>query len=395
MTFEMKAKKRLAILGSTGSIGVQSLEVVDQHPEAYEVQLLTAHNNARLLIEQALKYKPSAVVLTNSGNGKYKEVEQALSGEYIKVFEGLDSVGDLVQGEEIDQVITAMVGFAGLLPTLKAIEAGKNIALANKETLVVAGGLIQKAAAEKSIQIIPIDSEHSAIFQCLVGEAGNEIEKIYLTASGGPFRKTPISELGQVTPEQALDHPNWDMGAKITIDSATLFNKGLEAIEAHWLFGLKPDQIEVVVHPQSIIHSIVQFTDGSMKAQMSLPDMRMPIQYALSYPDRHYANFERLNFDQVSRLDFHAPDMEKFRNLALCYQAMERGHNIPCALNAANEIAVPAFLEKKIRFTEIPEIIEQTTKEIKQIENPELQDLIETDRQARELAQDRVIAKGR
>jgi 1-deoxy-D-xylulose-5-phosphate reductoisomerase len=357
------------------------------------VELLTAHNNAGLLIEQALKHKPNAVVLTNSGNGKYNEVKNALSGEYIKVFEGINSVSELVQGEEIDQVITAMVGFAGLLPTIKAIEAGKDIALANKETLVVAGELIQKAAADKNIQVIPVDSEHSAIFQCLTGEAGNEIEKIYLTASGGPFRQTPLSELPSVSPEQALDHPNWDMGAKITIDSATMFNKGLEAIEAKWLFGLNPDQIEVIVHPQSIIHSIVQFTDGSMKAQMSLPDMRMPIQYALSYPERQYADFERLSFDQVSRLDFHRPDMHKFRNLALCYQAMERGHNIPCALNAANEVAVPAFLEKKIRFTEIPEIIEQTTTNIKLIKNPTLQDYLDTDQQARQIAGERVQKK--
>jgi 1-deoxy-D-xylulose-5-phosphate reductoisomerase len=374
-------KKRIAILGSTGSIGTQSLEVIDKNPEQFEVEILTANNNVDLLIEQAKKYNPNAVVIANKN--KYKQVLEALKNEPVKVYAGEDAINQVVQMETIDLVLTAMVGYSGLIPTYHAVKAGKNIALANKETLVVAGEIITKIALENNVEILPVDSEHSAIFQCLVGEFMNPVEKIYLTCSGGPFRGKTKQELQNVTPEDALDHPNWDMGAKITIDSATLINKGFEMIEAHWLFGVPSSNIEVIVHPQSIIHSIVQFEDGSMKAQMGLPDMKLPIQYAIGFPNRIRNDFPRFNFLDYPTLDFESPNTKIFRNLALSFEAMETGGNMPCVLNAANEIVVDAFLRNKISFLHMPDIIEKAMQKIDYIKSPSLEDLIQTNAETR------------
>ncbi len=375
-------KKNIAILGSTGSIGTQALEVIDQHPDKFEVSVLTANNNTQLLISQAIQYQPDTVVIAN--NDKYEEVSKALRSEPIKVFAGIDAIEQVVQFNNIDTVLTAMVGYSGLLPTISAIKAGKRIALANKETLVVAGELINDLARQHKVEIIPVDSEHSAIFQCLVGEFHNPIEKIILTASGGPFRGRSREELAKVTKAQALKHPNWDMGAKITIDSASLMNKGLEAIEAKWLFSLRPDQVEIVVHPQSIIHSMVQFQDGSMKAQMGLPDMKLPIQYAMTYPSRAQSNFERFNFVNYPQLTFEQPDTKTFRNLALAFEAMNKGGNLPCIMNAANEVVVEAFLQDKVSFLEMPDRIEHAMQTISFIKHPSLKDYIETDHNTRE-----------
>ncbi len=379
----MSEEKRrgLAILGSTGSIGTQALDVLSEQEDHFSLELLTAGNNSKLLIEQAKKYKPNAVVIGNED--KYKEVSDALWEDEIKVFAGADALEQCVEMEDIDMVLTGLVGFAGLRPTMKAITAGKQIALANKETLVVAGELVTKAASESGVNIYPVDSEHSAIFQCLAGEFHNKIEKIYLTASGGPFRGRSRATLADVTKAQALKHPNWDMGAKITIDSATMMNKGLEVIEAKWLFNLKPEQIDVIVHPQSIIHSAVQFEDGSMKAQMGLPDMKLPIQYALAYPNRLSANFPRFNFMDYPSLTFEAPDTETFGNLALAFKAMEEGGSMPCVLNAANEVAVDAFLNDKIKFLQIQAVIEETMQKTKKVEHPSVDEYIEIDREAR------------
>lgn len=377
-------KKSIAILGSTGSIGTQALEVIAAHPEAFQVEVLTAQNNVQLLKAQALRFKPNAVVI--GAEEHLDELKSELFPYGIKVYAGQQALNDVVQMDTVDLVLTALVGYAGLIPTLKAIEAGKTIALANKETLVVAGELVTQLAREKGVNIYPIDSEHSAIFQCLVGEFHNPIEKIILTASGGPFRGRKRHELQQVTKAQALKHPNWNMGAKITIDSATLMNKGLEVIEARWLFGLTPDQVEVVVHPQSIIHSMVQFQDGSIKAQMGLPDMRLPIQFALTYPHRLPADFPRFSFAQYPALTFEPPDTETFRNLALAYEALRRGGNMPCALNAANEVAVAQFLNDKIGFLEIAEVVERCMDKISYINHPQLDDYIETDKETRQLA---------
>ena len=377
-------KKQIAILGSTGSIGTQALEVINEHSDLFEVEVLTANNNSALLIEQAKKFKPNTVVITNED--KYKEVDDALFDLGIKVFAGAQSLEEVVEGENIDIVLTALVGYSGLKPTIRAIKAKKNIALANKETLVVAGDLITKLCQEYNVQIYPVDSEHSAIFQCLVGEAYNPIEKIYLTASGGPFRGWAKEKLQNIKKEQALKHPNWEMGAKITIDSATLMNKGLEVIEAKWLFDLKAEQIEVVVHPQSIIHSAVQFEDGSIKAQLGIPDMKLPIQYALGFPERLKNTFKRFNFMDYPNLTFEKPDAKTFRNLQLAYNAMEKGGNMPCILNAANEIAVAAFLQDKIGFLNMSDLIADCMEKITFVSNPTLEDYIATDEATRKLA---------
>jgi len=377
-------KKQIAILGSTGSIGTQALGVINEHSDLFEVEVLTANNNSALLIEQAKKFKPNTVVITNED--KYKEVDDALFDLGIKVFAGAQSLEEVVEGENIDIVLTALVGYSGLKPTIRAIKAKKNIALANKETLVVAGDLITKLCQEYNVQIYPVDSEHSAIFQCLVGEAYNPIEKIYLTASGGPFRGWAKEKLQNIKKEQALKHPNWEMGAKITIDSATLMNKGLEVIEAKWLFDLKAEQIEVVVHPQSIIHSAVQFEDGSIKAQLGIPDMKLPIQYALGFPERLKNTFKRFNFMDYPNLTFEKPDAKTFRNLQLAYNAMEKGGNMPCILNAANEIAVAAFLQDKIGFLNMSDLIADCMEKITFVSNPTLEDYIATDEATRKLA---------
>ena len=377
-------KKQIAILGSTGSIGTQALEVINKHSDFFEVEVLTANNNSALLIEQAKKFKPNTVVITNED--KYKEVDDALFDLGIKVFAGTQSLEEVVEGENIDIVLTALVGYSGLKPTIRAIKAKKNIALANKETLVVAGDLITKLCKEYNVQIYPVDSEHSAIFQCLVGEAYNPIEKIYLTASGGPFRGWKKEKLQNIKKEQALKHPNWEMGAKITIDSATLMNKGLEVIEAKWLFDLKADQIEVVVHPQSIIHSAVQFEDGSIKAQLGIPDMKPPIQYALGFPERLKNTFKRFNFMDYPNLTFEKPDAKTFRNLQLAYDAMKKGGNMPCILNAANEIAVAAFLQDKIGFLNMSDLIADCMEKITFVSNPTLEDYIDSDETTRKLA---------
>ncbi len=374
-------KKRIAILGSTGSIGTQSLEVIDQNPDAFEVEVLTANNNADLLIQQARKYQPNVVVIANKE--KYPLVLEALQNEDIKIYAGEEALAQVVEMGTIDLVLTAMVGYSGLIPTYNAVKAGKNIALANKETLVVAGEIITKAAREKQVDLLPVDSEHSAIFQCLVGEYMNPIEKIYLTCSGGPFRGKSLGELQNVTVDNALDHPNWDMGAKITIDSATLMNKGFEVIEAHWLFGLPAEKIDVIVHPQSIIHSIVQFQDGSMKAQMGLPDMKLPIQYAMGFPQRIPNKFPRFNFFDYPTLEFETPNTKIFRNLALAFEAMNAGGNMPCIVNAANEVVVDAFLKQKIKFLQMPEIIEKAMERVDFIKNPGLEDLIATNIETR------------
>ena len=374
-------KKRIAILGSTGSIGTQALEVIEQNPEKFEAEVLTANNNVDLLIAQAKKFQPNAVVIANPE--KYEYVSGALQNEDIKVYAGPDALNQVVQMDTVDMVLTAMVGYSGLLPTYNAIKAKKSIALANKETLVVAGEIITRAAIENQVEILPVDSEHSAIFQCLAGEFRNPIEKILLTCSGGPFRGKTIKELQQVTVDNALNHPNWDMGAKITIDSATLMNKGFEMIEARWLFGVPSSKIEVVIHPQSIIHSLVQFEDGSIKAQLGLPDMKLPIQYALGFPQRIKNNFQRFSFGNYPTLTFEQPDIKIFRNLALAFEAINKGGNMPCVLNAANEIVVDAFLNRKIAFLQMPEIIEKAMEKANWIEKPGLDDLIQTNSETR------------
>ncbi len=374
-------KKHIALLGSTGSIGTQALDVIAANPDRFVVEVLTAQSNANLLIEQALQFKPNCVVIGDES--KYTQVKDALWSADIKVYAGKDALAQVVESESIDIVLTALVGFAGLEPTIRAIKAGKHIALANKETLVVAGELVTALAKEYSVNIYPVDSEHSAIFQCMAGEWHNAIEKIYLTASGGPFRGRSIEELAKVTKAPALKHPNWDMGAKITIDSASLMNKGLEVIEAKWLFHLNPDQIDVIVHPQSIIHSIVQFVDGSMKAQMGLPDMKLPIQYAIAYPERIYADFPRFDFLKYPSLTFEQPDRKSFRCLDLAFEAMHKGGNAPCVLNGANEIAVKLFLEEKITFLQIPEVVEHALANVPFIEKPSLQDYFDSDAAAR------------
>ncbi len=381
-------QKRIAILGSTGSIGTQALDVISNHPDLFKVEVLTALNNVDLLIEQSIRHTPNVVVIGNENH--YEGVKSALANYPIKVYCGTDAIAQVCGFDSVDMVLTAMVGFSGLKPTIEAIRAGKSIALANKETLVVAGELIMKEAEANRVAIIPVDSEHSAIYQCLVGEGNNPIEKIILTASGGPFREWDIKDLEGVSPDQALRHPNWCMGPKITIDSATLMNKGLEVIEARWLFGVGPDDIEVVVHPQSIIHSMVQFSDGSIKAQMGLPDMRLPIQYAFSYPHRFDSNFERFDFLKNSSLTFERPDTKIFRNLALSYEALRKGGNWPCILNAANEVAVEAFLKEKIGFLQIPDVIEETLSRSTHIKAPELEDYYNSDLQARRVAQEQI-----
>lgn len=380
----MNLKKGVAILGSTGSIGTQALDVLRSNPDHFELQIITANGNAQLLIEQAIEFQPTAVVIVDES--KYDEVKDALWNYDIQVYAGADSLEQVVTYDSVDIVLTALVGYAGLKPTLAAIEAGKNIALANKETLVVAGELVTQLAKEKGVNIYPVDSEHSAIFQCLVGEFHNPIEKIYLTASGGPFRGMKKDQLVGVTKEAALKHPNWEMGAKITIDSATMMNKGLEVIEAKWLFGLQNDQIDVIVHPQSIVHSIAQFRDGSMKAQMGLPDMKLPIQFALTYPDRLKTDFPRFNFMDYPSLTFEKPDLETFKNLRLAYEVMEMGGTAPCVLNAANEVTVAAFLRDEIPFLSIADINEQVVKETEIIRSPSLQSYIDKDAEARALA---------
>lgn len=377
-------KKQIAILGSTGSIGTQALEVISEHSNLFEVEVLTANNNSKLLIEQAIKFKPNTVVIANEE--KYKEVDEALFKLGIKVFAGQQSLEEVVELENIDVVLTALVGYSGLKPTIRAIKAKKTIALANKETLVVAGDLITKLCLENGVKIYPVDSEHSAIFQCLVGETYNPIEKIYLTASGGPFRGRLRNDLLNITKAQALKHPNWEMGAKITIDSASLMNKGLEVIEAKWLFDLKAEQIDVVVHPQSIIHSAVQFEDGSIKAQLGVPDMKLPIQYALGFPERLKNTFKRFSFMDYPNLTFEKPDLETFRNLQLAYNAMEKAGNMPCILNAANEIAVAAFLKDKIGFLNMSDLIADCMEKITFVSNPTLEDYVATNKETRILA---------
>lgn len=381
-------KRHIAILGSTGSIGTQAVEVVKAHPDQFQVEVLTTNNNADLLIQQAVELTPNVVVICNED--RYDQVFSALDPLGIKVYAGANAIASVVQMETIDMVLTAMVGYAGLLPTIKAIEAGKSIALANKETLVVAGEIITRLAAQKGVNIYPVDSEHSAIFQCLVGEFHNPIEKIILTASGGPFRGKSRDFLASVTKAQALKHPNWSMGAKITIDSATLMNKGLEVIEAKWLFGLTPDQIDVIVHPQSIIHSLVQFEDGSLKAQMGLPDMRLPIQFALGYPNRMPSDFPRFSFLDYPTLTFEKPDQETFRNLQLAFDALHQGGNTPCIINAANEVAVDAFLHDQIGFLEISEIIESCLAKATFVQHPTYDDYVHTDDETRQLASQRI-----
>ncbi|HEX3010214.1 MAG TPA: 1-deoxy-D-xylulose-5-phosphate reductoisomerase [Bacteroidales bacterium] len=366
-------KKHIAILGSTGSIGTQALEVIDQYPDAFEVEVLTANNNADLLIRQAMKYVPNVVVIANET--KYAHVKEALSNLPIKVFCGSDSICQVVEMDSVDMVLTAMVGYSGLLPTIRAIKKGKHIALANKETLVVAGDLITRLAATNRVAILPVDSEHSAIFQCLQGEWNNKVEKILLTASGGPFLGKDRKYLEKATKAEALKHPCWEMGAKITIDSASLMNKGLEVIEARWLFQVPAENIEVVVHPQSIIHSMVQFSDGSIKAQMGLPDMKLPIQYAFSYPLRLTNQLPRLDFAQYPSLTFTKPDTENFRNLKLAFHALEKGGNLPCVLNAANEVVVDAFLRDQVGFLQMSDLIEKAMTSMSYIAEPCYEDL--------------------
>lgn len=376
-------KRRIAILGSTGSIGTQTLDVISRHPDLFETELLTANNNSDLLIEQALRFRPNHVVICNEE--RYDTVSEALKNTDVKVFAGMESVKSLVQSENIDMVVAAMVGFSGLEPTLSAIRKGKAVALANKETLVAAGALVTRLAREHRAPILPVDSEHSAIFQCLLGERA-EIEKILLTASGGPFLRTPAEEMKHVTKAQALKHPNWSMGAKVTIDSASMMNKGLEMIEASWLFGLPPEKIEILIHPQSVIHSMVQFADGCLKAQLGAPDMRVPIQFALSYPERIPLDTQRIDFPELAKLTFFAPDPEKFPAIGLAYEAHGRGGNAACIMNGANEIAVSAFLEERIPFWRIPRIIEKTLEKCSFIPDPQIEDIYATDREAKTIA---------
>ncbi|MDG0973663.1 MAG: 1-deoxy-D-xylulose-5-phosphate reductoisomerase [Crocinitomicaceae bacterium] len=379
-------KKGVAILGSTGSIGTQALDVIEAYPDYFDLQVITANGNADLLIEQAMKFKPNTVVIVDES--KYEHVSKALEAEDIHVYAGEEALCQVVEMKEVDVVLTALVGYAGLKPTLRAIAAKKDIALANKETLVVAGELVTKEAKANGVNIYPVDSEHSAIFQCIVGEFHNPLEKIFLTASGGPFRGWTAEQLKDVKPAQALKHPNWDMGAKITIDSATLMNKGLEVIEAKWLFGLKADQIDVIVHPQSIVHSIAQFEDGSMKAQMGLPDMKLPIQFALTYPERFKTDFPRFNFLDYPQLTFEQPDRATFRNLDLAFEAMALEGTAACALNAANEVTVQAFLEEKIGFLDIAKINEATMRAVELIKNPKYDDFVAVDAEARKVSMD-------
>lgn len=377
-------KRQLAILGSTGSIGTQALEVVSEHADLFEVYALTANNQVDRLINQARRYMPEVVVIANEE--KYPELKEALEDLPIKVWAGAEAIAQVVQSEPIDLVLTAMVGYAGLKPTIAAIQAGKAIALANKETLVVAGELIMRLASEYRVPILPVDSEHSAIFQCLADRGNNPIEKILLTASGGPFRTKSREELALVTKEQALKHPNWTMGAKITIDSASMMNKGFEMIEAKWLFGVTPEQIEVVVHPQSVIHSMVQFEDGAVIAQLGIPDMKLPIAYAFSYPVRLKSKAPRLDFRQYATLTFEEPDMDRFRNLAFAFEAVRRGGNMPCILNAANEVVVAAFLQDRIGFLQMSDVIEQTMQKTSFIAAPTYDDYVATDAEARRIA---------
>lgn len=378
-------KRHIAILGSTGSIGTQALDVISQHPDLFEVELLTANNNSSLLIEQALKFKPNAVVICNKE--LYSTVFEALDKEDIKVFAGIESANELVKGSNIDIVLAAMVGFSGLEPTINAVKSGKVIALANKETLVAAGSIITKLAKEHNSPILPVDSEHSAIFQCLQGESA-QIEKLLLTASGGPFLNTDIQSIMNATRHQALKHPNWSMGAKVTIDSASMMNKGLEMIEASWLFNMEPDKIEIVVHPQSIVHSLVQFTDGSLKAQLGAPDMRVPIQYALSYPHRIALDTKRISLAELGQLTFSAPDRKKFPAIDFAYSAHRQGGNMACIMNGANEVAVAALLEEKILFGKIPHIIEKTMQKCSFIAEPSISDIFETDACAKAIARE-------
>lgn len=377
-------KKQIAILGSTGSIGTQALQVIEAHPDLYEVYALTAHNSVELLAEQARKFLPDCVIIANEN--KYNELKNLLSDLPVKVYAGPDAINEIVSAEPIDIVLASMVGYAGLRPTIEAIKAGKTIALANKETMVVAGEIITALAAQYNVPILPVDSEHSAIFQCL--ENGNPIEKILLTASGGPFRNYSLEQLGSVTKEQALKHPNWKMGAKITIDSASMMNKGFEVMEAKWLFGISPEKIEVLVHPQSVVHSAVQFQDGAIKAQLGVPDMRLPIQFAFSYPKRLKSSFERLDLFKIQQLSFERPDMKKFRNLALAYEAIQLGGNMPCIINAANEVAVDAFLHDRISFLGMSELIEKTMQKAQFIKTPVYEDYVQTDEQTRCIAKD-------
>ena len=376
-------KKQIAILGSTGSIGTQALQVIEEHPDLYEAYALTANNQVELLAEQARKFMPAAVVIANEA--KYLQLKEMLADLPIQVYAGADALCEIVEAKPIDVVLASMVGYAGLRPTMNAIRAGQAIALANKETLVVAGELINALAQQYHTPILPVDSEHSAIFQCL--EPNNALEKVILTASGGPFRKFTMEQLQHVTKEQALKHPNWDMGAKITIDSATMMNKGFEVIEAKWLFGVRPDQIEVVVHPQSVIHSMVQYEDGAVKAQLGMPDMRLPIQYAFSYPQRIKASFDRLDFSKMTELTFEQPDMNRFRCLALAYEALNRGGNMACIVNAANEMVVSAFLHDRISFLRMSEVIELCMGKVPFIQTPTYEDYVATDAEARRIAE--------
>ncbi len=382
-------KKRIAILGSTGSIGTQALQVIQENAENFEVEVLAAYNNFELLIQQAIQFQPNAVVIGNEQY--YPQVKAALASHDIKVFAGLKAIEQIVEMETIDVVLASIVGYAGLASTINAIKHKKTIALANKETLVVAGELVTKLALENAVNIYPVDSEHSAIFQCLAGEWENKIEKIYLTASGGPFRGKDKAFLANVKKEQALKHPNWTMGAKITIDSASLMNKGLEVIEAKWLFNLQPEQIDVIVHPQSIVHSLVQFNDGSLKAQMGLPDMKLPIQYAFSYPKRLGNTFPRFNFMDYPQLTFEKADMEVFQNLGLAYEAMHKGGNMPCLLNAANEVAVEAFLKDKIGFLQMSDLVRSTMTKASFVKQPNYEQYIQSDIEARKIAADLLI----
>ena len=376
-------KKQIAILGSTGSIGTQALKVIEEHPDLYEAYALTANNQVELLAEQARKFMPAAVVIANEA--KYLQLKEMLADLPIQVYAGADALCEIVEAKPIDVVLASMVGYAGLRPTMNAIRAGKAIALANKETLVVAGELINALAQQYKTPILPVDSEHSAIFQCL--EPNNALEKVILTASGGPFRKFTMEQLQHVTKEQALKHPNWEMGAKITIDSATMMNKGFEVIEAKWLFGVRPDQIEVVVHPQSVIHSMVQYEDGAVKAQLGMPDMRLPIQYAFSYPQRIKASFDRLDFSKMTELTFEQPDTNRFRCLALAYEARQQGGNMACIVNAANEVVVSAFLKDRISFLRMSEVIEASMAQVPFIHTPTYEDYVATDAEARRIAE--------
>lgn len=378
--------KRIAIFGSTGSIGTQALDVIAAHPDKFSVELLTANGNEELLIQQAIKHRPNIVVIADEG--RYDRVKSSLASTDIKVFAGERALEEVAAMDIYDLMLAAIVGYAGLKPTLNAINAGKAIALANKETLVVAGDIVMRTAVEKQVPIIPVDSEHSAIFQCLIGEMRNPIEKVILTASGGPFLGRKTNYLVNVKREHALQHPNWSMGAKISVDSATLMNKGLEMIEAKWLFNLEPDQIQVLIHPQSIIHSMVQFTDGSIKAQMGLPDMKLPIQYALAFPHRVHNNFPRCDFKKFNTLTFDEPDYRTFRNLTLAIEALNKGGNLPCVLNAANEIAVYAFLRNRLGFLEMTDIIEKVMEKVPYIDKPSLEDYFESDGEARHYAAD-------